>query len=37
MTSAQPQIGKIAELLGGDVDDQSDFLATDRHVRFPWS
>jgi hypothetical protein len=29
MTGAQPQIGKIAELLGGDVDDQSDFLATD--------
>jgi hypothetical protein len=28
MTSAQPQIRKIAELLGGDGGDQSDFLAT---------
>ena len=33
MTSALPQIGKIAELLGGDVDDQSDFLATDTSGR----
>ena len=33
MTSALPQIGKIAELLGGDVDDQSDFLATDTRGR----
>ena len=34
MTSALPLIGKIAELLGGDGDDQSDFLATDRHGSF---
>jgi hypothetical protein len=33
MTSALPPTGKIAELLGGDVDDQSDFLATDTRGR----
>ena len=31
MTSAQPQIGKIAELLAGDIN--SDFLATDTRGR----
>ena len=33
MTSALPQIGKIPELLKGDVDDQSDFLPTDTRGR----